>query len=158
MLIDGKGSSLVQAAQSRRATPAVQAREYTPLPSFLHRPAAPGIGTPGCTQNSSHYGHGLVALASDGVHFETHSAFNAEYGDVGWFKCQAARIREVDGYRFVMNHGTWGAVAGPDDPAESIPGSRGCPNATKQCLRFLKSKDAVTCKPPRYCWHLGCIF
>ena len=45
-----------------------------------------GIGTPGCTQNSSHYGHGLVALASDGVHFETHSAFNAEYGDVGWFK------------------------------------------------------------------------
>ena len=116
-----------------------------------------GIGTPGCTQNSSHYGHGLVSLARDGVHFETHSAFNAEYGDVGWFKCQAARIREVDGYRFVMNHGTWGAVAGPDDPAESIPGSRGCPNATKQCLRFLKSKDAVTCKPPRYCWHLGCI-
>eukprot|EP01052_Picozoa_sp_SAG31_P036897 SAG31_NODE_4671_length_3046_cov_1.695623_2_plen_593_part_00 len=77
------------------------------------------------------------------MHFKTHSAFNAEYGDVGWFKCQAARIREVDSYSFVMNHGTWGAVTGPDDPAKSLPGSQGCPNGTLQCLRFLKSKDAL---------------
>ena len=36
-----------------------------------------GTGTPGCTTNETHYGHGLVAVASDGVHFQTHSAFNA---------------------------------------------------------------------------------
>ena len=45
-----------------------------------------GTGTLGCTSNETHYGHGLVAVASDGVHFETKSAFNAEVGSVGWFK------------------------------------------------------------------------
>ena len=88
-------------------------------------------------------GHGLVAVANDGVHFESHSAFNAEYGDVGWFKPQAARIRDVNGYSFVMNHGTSGDVTGPDDPAKSLPYSQGCPSGTSQCLRFLKSKDAL---------------
>jgi len=32
------------------------------------------------------YGHGFVATASDGVHFEDVAAFNAEYQHVGWFK------------------------------------------------------------------------
>ena len=76
-----------------------------------------GTGTPGCATNETHYGHGLVAVASDGVHFETHSAFNAEAGNVGWFKCMIHKVKDVGGKpMFVMDHGTSGAVTGPDDP------------------------------------------
>ena len=53
-VIAGKGSSLVQAAQSSRATPAVQALEYTPPPSFMQSPAAtPTIGSPGCRSSAA---------------------------------------------------------------------------------------------------------
>ena len=104
-----------------------------------------GTGTAGCSANETHYGHGLVAVASDGVHFDTHSAFNAESGAVGWFKCMIHKVKDVDGGpMFVMDHGTDGAVTGPDDPAVALPGDRGCPAGTSQCLRFLKSKDALT--------------
>ena len=103
-----------------------------------------GTGTAGCTSNETHYGHGLVAVADDGVHFETHSAFNAEYPGVGWFKCMIHKVKDVDGEpMFVMDHGTSGAVTGPDDPTKPLADDRGCPKGTSQCLRFLKSKDAL---------------
>ena len=104
-----------------------------------------GTATPGCATNETHYGHGLVAVASDGVHFQTHSAFNAEAGNVGWFKCMIHKVADVDGKpMFVMDHGTSGAVTGPDDPTKSLPNDRGCPAGTSQCLRFLKSTDALS--------------
>jgi hypothetical protein len=103
-----------------------------------------GTGTPGCATNETHYGHGLVAVASDGVHFETHSAFNAEGGNVGWFKCMIHKVKDVGGKpMFVMDHGTSGAVTGPDDPKTPLPNDHGCPAGTSQCLRFLKSTDAL---------------
>ena len=43
------------------------------------------------------YGHGFVATAADGVHFEDVGAFNAEYPQVGWFKCMVHRAKDVDG-------------------------------------------------------------
>ena len=85
-----------------------------------------------------------MAVASDGVHFETVSAFNAEAGNVGWFKCMIHKVKDVDGKpMFVMDHGTSGAVTGPDDPSTPLPDDRGCPAGTSQCLRFLKSTDAL---------------
>ena len=55
-----------------------------------------------------------MAVASDGVHFETVSAFNAEAGNVGWFKCMIHKVKDVDGKpMFVMDHGTSGAVRPP---------------------------------------------
>eukprot|EP00660_Eupelagonema_oceanica_P001297 gene1297-5648_t len=95
-----------------------------------------GAGMPGCgAVNATHYGHGLVAVSGDGVHFRDHSAFNAEYRGVSWFKCMV--------HKFVMDHGTSGHVGGPDDPATELPGDRGCPDGTSQCLRFLRSTDAL---------------
>jgi hypothetical protein len=103
-----------------------------------------GTGTPGCTSNETHYGHGLVAVAPDGVHFKTHSAFNAEAGNVGWFKCMIHKVTDVEGKpMFVMDHGTSGPVTGPDDPTKQLSNDRGCPAGTSQCLRFLKSTDAL---------------
>eukprot|EP00935_MAST-01C_sp_MAST-1C-sp1_P002520 g2520.t1 len=105
-----------------------------------------GSTTPGCNGvNETHYGHGLVATSDDGVHFEDTSAFNAEYQGVGWFKCMIHKVKDVDGKpMFVMDHGTSGAVTGPDSPNAKLPNDRGCPAGTSQCLRFLKSSDAVT--------------
>lgn len=92
--------------------------------------------------NETHYGHGLVATSIDGVHFEEHSAFNAEVGGVVWDKCMIHKVHDVDGKpMFVMDHGTAGPV--PDSPGARLPNDRGCPKGTKQCLRFLKSTDAL---------------
>jgi hypothetical protein len=105
-----------------------------------------GSTTTGCNStNETHYGHGLVAASDDGVHFEDHSAFNAEYPGVVWDKCMIHKVKDVDGKpMFVMDHGTSGAVKGPDSPSANLPNDRGCPAGSSQCLRFLKSTDAVT--------------
>ena len=57
---------------------------------------------------------------------------------------QVHKVADVDGGpMFVMDHGTYGHVAGPDDPHTPLGGDRGCPDGTGQCLRFLKSKDLL---------------
>ena len=75
-----------------------------------------GSSVAGCGgKNESHYGHGLVAVSDDGVHFEDHSAFNAEVGNVVWDKCMVHKLKELDADGrpvFVMDHGTSGAVSG----------------------------------------------
>ena len=75
-----------------------------------------GSSVAGCGgKNESHYGHGLVAVSDDGVHFEDHSAFNAEVGNVVWDKCMVHKLKEPDADGrpvFVMDHGTSGAVSG----------------------------------------------
>ena len=54
------------------------------------------------------------------------------------------KVSDVDGKpMFVMDHGTSGPVTGPDDPKKPLPDDRGCPAGTSQCLRFLKSTDAL---------------
>jgi hypothetical protein len=104
-----------------------------------------GSSTPGCGgKNESHYGHGLVATAPDGVHFDEHLAFNAENGATIWDKCMIHKVADADGKpQFVMNHGTAAAVLGPDNPKKLLPDNRGCPAGTAQCLRWLKSSDAL---------------
>jgi hypothetical protein len=105
-----------------------------------------GSTTAGCNGvNETHYGHGLVATSDDGVHFEDHSAFNAEYPGVVWDKCMIHKVKDVDGKpMFVMDHGTAGKVKGPDSPTANLSNDRGCPAGSSQCMRFLKSMDAVT--------------
>ena len=105
-----------------------------------------GSTTAGCNgTNETHYGHGLVAVSDDSVHFKDHSAFNAEYPGVIWDKCMVHKVSSGDDDpMFVMNHGTAGAVTGPDPPNVPLPNDHGCPTGTSQCLRFLQSKDALT--------------
>jgi hypothetical protein len=103
-----------------------------------------GSSTPGCGgKNESHFGHGLVAVSQDGVHFEEHSAFNAENGAADWNKPMIHKLADVGGKpQFVMNHGAQ-RVEGPDDPKVLLPDDRGCPAGSTQCLRWLKSNDAL---------------
>jgi len=106
-----------------------------------------GSSTDGCNgTNSTHYDQGLVTVSEDGVHFTTHSAFDAEFEKVSWFKCMVHKLTTNGDPIFVMNQGTSGFVTGPDDPTISLPKNRGCPGTATnptQCLRFLTSSDLL---------------
>ena len=126
--------------------------------AFMYRPHAGLTWDPSCliykkthycffmyqAPDESTYGHGYLATSDDGVHFKDRGIIDAEYPGVDWFKCFVHKVVGTDGSDlFVMNHGTWRDVGGPDDPSVALPADRGCPKGTKQCLRFLKSKDLL---------------
>lgn len=48
----------------------------------------------------------------------------SKVGEIGWFKCMIHRV-SVEPPVFVMDHGTAGAVTGPDNPVTDLPNDRG---------------------------------